>query len=167
MRPQLGRLLTLVLLGSALSTGVAYAANSGVENAATPLKSTITQALASVQSKIDSSADPTKLNCLNTEKANLETYLTDAKGIEGGIQAAIDGENLDAVEDKGKQVEALQSNVDSAIERANGCKGATDLSDGTTMSITVQGGDTSDEGDGNFGASPSGTTRTDEASGDN
>lgn len=164
-RPQSGRLITLaVLCGSLAVAGVAGAATSGTSNPATSLKDRIEQAIANVSKKVGDSSDPTKLNCLNTEKANLETYLTDASGIEAGLQTALDGQNKDEVEREQQKIVPLETNVNSAIERSNGCKGATDLEDGTAMSVTVTGGKSSDEADKNFGASPSGTTRTDEAS---
>jgi hypothetical protein len=165
MRPKAGRLIALTLVcGSLVFGGAAVAATAGASNPATSLKDRITQAIDSVSSKIGMSADPTKLNCLNTEKANLETYLTDATGIEAGLQSALDGQNQDEVEREQQKIVPLETNVNSAIERSNGCKGATDLGDGTTMSVTVTGGNSSDEGDNNFGSSPAGTTRTDEAS---
>jgi hypothetical protein len=164
-RSEPARWMSLMMLCGALAlSGVATAAIQGTTNPASTLKDRIVQAIASVQSRIDASTDVSKLNCLNTEKANLETYLTDAQGIEGAIQAAIDGQNEDQVERENQKIVPLETNVNSAIERANSCKGAADLGDGTTMSVTVTGGNSNDEGDESFGASPSGSTRTAEAS---
>ena len=164
-RPDSGRWLSAMLLCGALAlSGVATAAVQGTSNPASALKDRIVQAIASVQAKIDASADVSKLNCLNTEKANLETYLTDAQGLEGNIAAAIEGQNEDQVERENQKIVPLETNVNSAIERANSCKGAADLGDGTQMSVTVTGGKSNDEGDQGFGASPSGSTRTGEAS---
>ncbi|MCO4769243.1 MAG: hypothetical protein KDA24_04380 [Deltaproteobacteria bacterium] len=165
MRPMIGRLTTLALLcGSLAIAGVAHGAASGTENPASGLVGKIDNALGEIDGMIAGSSDPTKLNCLNTEKGLLTTYKTDADGIKANIDAANNNQNNDQVDIEKQKIIPLETNVDSAISRANSCKGAKDLGEGSSMSVTVSGGDSSDRGDDNFGASPDGSTRTEEAS---
>ncbi len=164
MQPRTGRTMRATLLALAMAFAGFSTAIAADENEAGVLVSQIQSGLEKVQKLIETASDPTKLNCLNTEEANLQAYLADATGIRDQLDAARAGNNQDQVEAQLQKVVPLRTNVNSAITRANSCKGATDLTDGNTMSVTVTGGDKNDEGDQNFGASPQGTTRTEEAS---
>lgn len=163
-QPRTGRTLRATLLALTLAFAGLGTAHAADENKADALVTQIQGGISSVQGMIAVASDATKLNCLNTEEANLQGFLADAQGIQTQLAAAIAGNNQDQVEAQEQKIVPLQTNVDSAISRATGCKGATDLTDGNTMSVTVTGGNKDDGGDQGFGTGPQGSTRTLEAS---
>ncbi len=110
------------------------------------------------------SKDILRLNCLNEKLGQLRGLLKVVQDAKLGLREAVARENADLEEHHFRKVAISQEQGQVIIAEAEACAGSTGSGgvDGTRVVVTVDGeGESGDDG---FGSSPSGTTRTEEAS---
>ena len=108
--------------------------------------------------------DLLRLNCLNEKLGHLRGLLKVVQDAKLGLREAVARENADLEEHHYRKVAISDEQGQVILAEAEACAGATGSggADGTRVVVTVDGdGDAGDEA---FGSSPSGTTRTEEAS---
>jgi hypothetical protein len=108
--------------------------------------------------------DILRLNCLNEKLGHLRGLLKVVQDAKLGLREAVARENADLEEHHYRKVAISEEQGGVILAEAEACAGATGSGgvDGTRVVVTVDGDDKS--GDDAFGSSPSGTTRTEEAS---
>ncbi len=108
--------------------------------------------------------DILRLNCLTEKLGHLRGLLKVVQDAKLGLREAVARENADLEEHYYRKVAISEEQGSVILAEAEACAGATGTGgvDGTRVVVTVDGdGDAGDEA---FGSSPSGTTRTEEAS---
>lgn len=107
--------------------------------------------------------DVLRLNCLNEKLGQLRGILKVVQDARVGLQEAVARENADLAEHNFRKVVISSEQGEVISAEADACAGTSGAGggEGTRIVVTVEG---EGGGDNAFGSSPSGTTRTPEAS---
>lgn len=187
MRPIIGRTRLARAFGiMALVAGIAFAAGAVAQESAEPpgvagagmtakqkvehaagtearLEAGVERILGQIEDA-QKNKDILRLNCLNEKLGHLRGLLKVVQDAKLGLREAVARENADLEEHHYRKVAISEEQGQVIIAEAEACAGATGSGgvDGTRVVVTVDGEGNS--GDDAFGSSPSGTTRTEEAS---
>ena len=132
-------------------------------NTASTLEAGVDRILSQIEDA-QKNKDILRLNCLNEKLGHLRGLLKVVQDAKLGLREAVARENADLEEHHYRKVAISEEQGQVILAEAEACAGATGSGgvDGTRVVVTVDGDDKS--GDDAFGSSPSGTTRTEEAS---